>query len=54
MSKKCLYATLISVTILFLLLSVGALVLFTHIDYFIDEQVKKVGNRVIIGNFNRL
>ena len=42
MSKKCLYTTLISLTILFLLLSIGALILFTHIDYFIDEQVRKV------------
>ena len=47
MSKKCLYTSLISVTILFLLLSFGALLLFMKIDYFIDEQVKKVSTIAI-------
>lgn len=52
MSKKCLYTSLISITILFLLLTVGALILFTHIDYFIDEQVKKVSlKRVLVSIF---
>lgn len=54
MSKKCLYATLISITILFLLLSVGALILFTNIDYFIDEQVKKVSILASDAEFNFL
>lgn len=41
MSQKCLYTTLISLSILFLVLSIGALIIFTNIDLFINEQIKK-------------
>lgn len=48
MSKKCLYATLVLITILFLLLSAGTLTLFLNLDHFTDKEIKKVSIYVLV------